>query len=76
MSDKEKRCAGKTIAVYAWTAFSGLEVKGIEYGVEDYVYCTTSDGKCHKLRIRETAHGDPYFILYGKRVPLGDCVRV
>lgn len=76
MSNTQKRCEGKTIAVYSWVAFSGIEIEDIEYGIKDYVYCTTSDGKCHRLRIRTNANGSPYFTLQGQRIKLEDCMKV
>ena len=66
----------KTIA-YS-DACSGIEIKDIEYGFYDYVWCISgvmsSEPKPHHLLIRYA--GDrSYFICDGTRVYLDECLR-
>ena len=66
----------ETIAYYS--GFNGLEIKGIEYGIEDYVLCVSGawNGKPnpHRLKIYYTSE-NAYIKLNGYRVPLDECIR-
>ena len=69
--------AMKTIA-YA-SMLNGVEIKGIEHGIEDYVICISNawydrqDMKALRVKIYD---GDrPYFIVRGTRVYLDECIR-
>ena len=69
-------------AIGYYSGFSGLEIHGIEYGVNDYVYCVsgawTAPGKrkYHKLLIKYDRHGDAFFMLHGYKIPLNECIRM
>ena len=79
MTKKEKCLNNKTIACYY--GLGGVEVKHIEYGIEDYIYCvsgawgSTTNKRYHKLKIYYTEKGG-YIRLYGYRIPLDECIRV
>ena len=77
MTKKEICTANKTIAYYS--GFAGLEIKHIEYGIEDYIYCVSGcwgDKKSyHKLRVYYTGD-DSYIKLHGYKIPLNECMRV
>lgn len=66
----------ETIAYYS--GFNGLEIKGIEYGINDYVFLVSGawGGKkrTHRLKVYYTSE-DAYIKLHGYRVPLDECIR-
>ena len=77
--------AMKTIA-YA-SMLNGVEIKGIEHGIEDYVICISNawydrqdmkahrqDMKAHRVKIYYADR--PYFIVRGTKVYLDECLRV
>lgn len=63
-----------------YSGFNGLEIKDIEYGIDDYLLCVSGSwgGKktAHRLKIYYTLKGDAYIKLYGYKVPLGECIRI
>lgn len=69
----------KSIAYYS--GFSGLEIKHIEYGINDYLYCVSgawgakSKQKPHKLKIYYDNNGG-FVRLHGYKVPLTECIRM
>ncbi len=68
-----------SIAYYS--GFSGLEIKKIEHGIEDYLYCVSgvwgakSRQKCHRLKIYYDNSGG-FVRLHGYKVPLNECIRM
>ena len=72
----------ESIAYYS--GFTGLEIKKIEYGINDYMLCVSgawgakSKQKPHKLKIYYPANGkDSSFVrLHGYKVPLDECIRM
>lgn len=75
---KRTICTTKPPIAY-YSGFNGLEVHHIEYGPEDYVYCTSGawgGGKqFHRLKIRYTTQGRAYVQLYGYRAYLDEFIR-
>ena len=69
----------KTIGQWTEMGIGYVEVKQIEYGIEDYLICTsmnfTPDPKVHRLKIRTTRGGRPYVVLYGRSLYLDECLR-
>ena len=67
----------ETIAYYS--GFNGLEIKGIEYGIDDHVLCVSGawNGKPnpHRLKVYYTSE-NAYIKLHGYRVPLDECIRM
>lgn len=69
----------ETIAYYS--GFNGLEIKYIEYDIDDYLYCVSgacspvSKQKPHKLKIYYNERG-AFIQLYGYKIPLDECMRV
>ena len=70
----------KVIATYYAGAFGlGIEIFGIEYGIDDYIiyrWTNSSTPKKTRAKIRYTNKGKAYFISFGKRIPLDECIRV
>ena len=79
MTKKEKCLNNNTIACYY--GLGGVEIKYIEYGIEDYLYCvsgawgSTVNKRYHKLKIYYTEKG-VYIRLHGYKIPLDECIRV
>lgn len=67
----------ESIAYYS--GFHGLEVKTIEHGIEDYLFCVSgawsTKQKCHKLKIYYDNSG-AFVRLHGHRVKLDECIRM
>ena len=67
----------ETIAYYS--GFNGLEIKGIEYGIDDYVLCVSGawNGKPKPHRLKIYYNGDnPFILLNGYKCPLNDFIRM
>lgn len=69
----------KSIAYYS--GFSGLEIKHIEHGINDYIYCVSGCWgspkiqKPHKLKVYYDNNG-AFIRLHGYKVPLNECIRM
>ena len=82
MTKKEYCQSGETIAYYS--GLGDIEIKAIEYGIEDYIYCISgcfnSSGvrRYHRCKLYYSASdkGSAFFRLYGRRVPLDECIRM
>lgn len=78
MSKKEVCKNNKPFAYYS--GFSGLELNFIEYGIEDYIYCTSGSWngkpKYHKLKVYYGNNGSSYIKLNGYKIPLDECIRM
>lgn len=75
---KKEYCINKKAIAY-YSGLNGLEINGIEYGINDYLYCTTGAwiGKkqYHKLKIYYNDTGD-YVRLHGYKIYLNECIRM
>ena len=63
-----------------YSALSGVEIKGIiEQHTELYVIAVSGawggTKTAHRVKIYYNASGEPYFKLYGVRIPLNECIR-
>lgn len=78
MSKKEVCLQNKSFAYYS--GFGGLELKHIEYGIEDYIYCVSgawcSKKSYHKLKVYYDRNGNNYLKLHGYKIPLNECIRM
>jgi hypothetical protein len=85
MTKKEYCMTHESVAYYS--GLGGLEIKGIEYGVNDFVYCVSGcwggnwcNGenvkRFHRCKIQYTRDGAAFFRVYGHRIPLGECIRM
>ena len=79
MTKKEKQAIEQMKTVAYWSGWGGLEVKKIEYGVEDYVIAVAGTfagpHSVHRLRIRTTGNGRQYVKLNDHRFYMDDCLR-
>lgn len=78
MTKKEYCMKNPAIAYYS--GLNGLEIHGIEYDVDDYIYFVSGvwgGGKSyHRRKIQYTRSGAAFFRVYGYRVPLDECIRM
>lgn len=62
-----------------WSAYGGVEVKEIEYGIEDYAKVVAGTMSCtptsHRLKIYYDAK-EPYIKLHGRRFKFSECIFV
>ena len=70
----------KNIAYKAFSAFDGIVIHDIEYGIEDrvvYSYQVNGEtvGRIHKCTIYSNASGAAYFRFRGRREYLRDYMR-
>ena len=81
MNKRQKCINNDTIAYYSDMMWGYVEIKYIEYGIEDYVYCVSgawginTNKRYHKLKIYYTEKGS-YIRLHGYKIPLSECLRV
>ena len=70
----------ENIAYKAFTAFSGIMIHGVEYGIEDKIVFSyqldgKTVGKIHKCKVYSNASGETYFHFCGRREYLKDYLR-
>ena len=78
MATKKEICENNKSFAY-YSGFSGLELKHIEYGIDDYIYCVsgawTGKPSYHKLKIHY-GENDSYIKLHGYKIPMSECIRM
>ena len=76
---KKEICLKNPAGAY-FSGCGGVEVNKIEYGINDYLYCTAGAwiGKktFHKLKIKYTAAGYAFVMLHGYKMLLCDFIRM
>lgn len=78
MTKNEKAAIISAPAVGYVSAFGGIEIKSIEYGINDYVvfvagaWCSAKSA--HRAVIRYTEN-DSYFLYRGNRIKFSECLR-
>ena len=79
MTNKEKKAILEKSAIAYYSGWNGIEIKDIEYGIEDYVVFVSGVwyGKksVHRSIIKTTMNGNMYFLANGRRIPLNECIR-
>ena len=77
MTKKQICEANKTIGYYS--GLNGLEIRYIEYGIDDVVYCVsgTWSGKksFHRLKINYDSRGNAFVRLHGYKIPFDEILR-
>lgn len=67
-------------AIAFYSGFSGFEIHGIEYDINDYLYAVSgawcSQKSYHRLKIHYMRSGNAFVILHGRRIPLSECLRM
>lgn len=60
-----------------WSELGGVEVKRIEYGIDDYICCVsgTFAGKRQGHRVKVNYGDRCYIKLYGRRLYMDECIR-
>ena len=78
MATKKQICNNNKSFAY-YSGFSGLELKYIEYGIDDYIYCVSGawngKPKYHKLKVYYDQNGG-YLKLHVYKIPLNECIRM
>ena len=77
---KKKEYCMKNPAIAYYSGLNGLEIHGIEYGIEDHVYCVSGawgGGKAfHRVKVQCTGKGAAFIVVHGYRIPLDECIRM
>lgn len=77
--NKRQYCESRESIAY-YSGLNGLEIKGIECGIDDFVYCVSGawgGGKAfHRCKVQYTRKGAAFFRVHGYRVPLDECIRM
>ena len=75
---KKERCNRESIAYYS--GLDGVEIKDIEFGIDDYIYCVSGawGGKkrCHRLKVQTDRDGFRFIRIDGYKIPLDECIRM
>ena len=81
--NKREYCESRESVAY-YSGLNGLEIKGIEYGINDFVYCVSGcwyGGKAarrfHRCKIYYPANekNSAFFRVDGYKIPLDECIR-
>ena len=78
--NKKEICTQKQSFAY-YSGFNGLELKHIEHGTNNYIYCVSgawgarSKRGYHKLKVYYDNDGG-YVRLHGYKIPLNDCIKM
>lgn len=75
---KKEFCKNNPVIAY-YSGFGGLEAHGFQYGIDDFLYCTSrawgDKPSYHRLKVRYR-QGDAYVLLHGYRASLSDFITV
>lgn len=76
---KRAYCESRESVAY-WSGLNGIEIKGVEYGIEDYVYCVSGAWRgrksYHRCKVEYTQRGRAFVRVHGYRIPLDECIRM
>lgn len=75
---KREYCENNPVCAVYSMGLCGLEIHGIEYGIEDYIIYayvgTDTIYSYHKSKIYY-GENDSYFVWCGRRIHLSDCMK-
>lgn len=74
-SEKQEYLEMPAIAVYSM-GLAGLEIKKIEYGIDDHIIFVAFGKTVHRAKIYTAPSGQNYFIFGKTRICLDECMRV
>lgn len=76
MTKKEYCLTHPVIAFYS-LGLCGLEIRGVENGMDDYLYANWcapgAETTYHRLKIYNNCNGSSFIRYYGHRIPLSEC---
>ena len=76
---KREYCINHPAIAY-YSGVIGLEIHGIEYGINDYMFCVSGawrgEKSYHKLKIQYDRSGGAFVRLHGYKIPLNECIRM
>lgn len=80
--NKREYCENRESIAY-YSGLDGIEIKGIEYGIDDYLYCVSgcwysekAAQRYHRLKIQCDRRGGAFVRLNGCKIPLDECIRI
>lgn len=75
---KKEHFTGDCLAVHSM-GLVGIEIYDIEHGFDEYVYWIYTGDTVpiyHRSKVYINVSGESYFLAFGRRVYLNDCLRV
>ncbi|MEG1925294.1 MAG: hypothetical protein RR415_06075 [Ruthenibacterium sp.] len=76
---KKEYCLANPAIAYC-DALSGLEIYGVEYGVNDFLYCVSGirggNKSYHRLKINHDNDDDCFVRLMGCKIRMSECLRI
>ena len=76
---KREYCQSRESIAY-YSGLNGLEIKGIEYAIDDFLYCVSGawggPKRFHRLKISYDRQGGAFVRLHGYKIPLNECIRM
>ena len=81
--NKREYCENRESVAY-YSGLGGVEIKCIEYGIDDYVYCVsgcfggTAVRRFHRCKIYYPANvkDSAFFRVHGYKIPLNECIKL
>ena len=77
--NKREYCETRESIAY-YSGLNGLEIKGIEYGVNDFVYCVSGawggSKAFHRCKIYYPITESAFFRVHGYKIPFDECIRM
>lgn len=77
--NKREYCESRESIAY-YSGLNGLEIKGIEYGINDYVYCVSGawggSKAFHRCKIYYPITESAFFRVHGYKIPFDECIRM
>ena len=71
-SEKQNYLNKKTIGY--WCDWTGIELKDIEYGINDYAIVVIQEKSVHRVKIYYGKR--PYIRICGRRLYFNECLRI
>lgn len=81
---KREYCESRESIAY-YSGLNGLEIKGFEYGANDFIYCVSGcwyGGKaaqkyyCCRIYYPVNGKDSAFFRVNGYKIPLDECIRM
>ena len=80
--NKREYCENRESVAY-YSGLGGVEIKGVEYVIDDFIYCVsgcyggTSTRRFHRCKIYYPANGkdSAFFRVHGYKIPFDECFK-